>query len=136
MQQDDFNEFLAKLLSARAAHPVREFKEILRLGEMLTEADIPHELRRHMMGGYQLTYYGHAGKPVAPAGHIYGAGMGAVCSAIETPMSYGNEKDLIEIQGLLTDKEYKETGRSVLGYLTAEDVFNRIKNHWESKAGD
>lgn len=34
--------------------------------------------------------------------------------------------------GLMTEKEEQETGDIVLGWLTAEDVFNRIKTHWNS----
>lgn len=49
-----------------------------------------------------------------------------VCSAIWGKGSYGYEDDLIEIRGLLSDKE-KEYD-DVLGWLTPEEVFFRI---WE-----
>ena len=138
MNEKEFNAFLSQLFGGMMAGDSRQYdyKEILKLDEMLTEAGIPHDLNRHMAGGYQLVYYGKKGKPVAPAGHIYGAGYGAVCSAIESPMSYGSENDLIEIQGLMTREEYEKTGSSVLGNLTAEDVFNRIKKHWEADKGE
>lgn len=40
---------------------------------------------------------------------------------------YGREKDLLEIMGLLTPEEEKIN--SVIGYLTAEDVFERITKY-------
>ena len=54
-------------------------------------------------------------------------------SVIEHEFSYGNEKDLLEISGLMTEKEEKETQDTVLGYLTAENVFERIKKHYKDK---
>lgn len=59
-----------------------------------------------------------------------GSGVGAICSVIETPFSYGHENDCIEISGLLTEEEYSY-GDSVKGDLTTEDVFERIKAHWD-----
>jgi hypothetical protein len=44
--------------------------------------------------------------------------------------SYGNESDLLEIMGLLTPEE-QEFDR-VLGNLSAQEVFSRIKTHWDS----
>ena len=64
-----------------------------------------------------------------------GPGVGAICSAIETPFSYGHENDRIEISGLLTEEEYRN-GDSVQGNLTAEDVFERIKKHWSRESRD
>ena len=57
-------------------------------------------------------------------------GYGSVCSVI---YGYGSEKGLLEISGLMTDEEYEKENDSVLGYLTAENVFARIKKHWESE---
>lgn len=45
-------------------------------------------------------------------------------SAIEGSGTYGSEDDLLEIMGLLTEEEKKED--TVVGWLTAENVFNRI----------
>lgn len=50
------------------------------------------------------------------------------CSVIEHYISYGNEDDLLEIMGLLTPEEEKYD--RVKGYLTAEEVFKRIKEHY------
>ena len=95
------------------------YNEILRLKGMLEKAKIPFEFSK-VFGGYHIEYPASAGR---------------VCSVIEHDYSYGREKDLLEIQGLMTKKEYKETLDNVIGYLTAEDVFQRIKKHWKSIKG-
>jgi hypothetical protein len=97
--------FMKKLVN----HTNKRFKEILRLKSMLDEANIPYECRC-ANSGYIIHY--------PEWEHCY-------CSAIEHMYSYGCKEDLIEIMGLLTDSE-KETD-SVVGFLTADDVFSRIK---------
>ena len=95
------------------------YNEILRLKGMLEKAKIPFMFSKSF-GGYHIKYL---------------ASTDRVCSVIEHDYSYGGEKDLLEIQGLLTKKEYKETQDTVIGYLTAEDVFQRIEKHWKSIKG-
>lgn len=90
------------------------YKEILLLDRMLTEAKIPHTLTR-FMDGWQVCYPEYS--PEA-----------RVCDAIEHCGSYGNAIDKLELMGLLTDSE-KECD-SVVGGLTAEDIFDRIKIHY------
>jgi len=51
------------------------------------------------------------------------------CSVICNPMSYGHEEGLLEIMGLLTKEENEDD--DVVGWLTAEDVFNRIVKDWK-----
>ena len=51
--------------------------------------------------------------------------------AIEHSGSYGSKKDLLEIMGLLTPEEQKLN--SVLGYLTAREVFERIERDWKGR---
>ncbi len=94
-----------------------EYNEIFKLKSMLEENHIPFEWIEHndLRNGYQICYPGKDGK--------------CVCSVIEHSFSYGYEKDLLEIQGLLTAEE--EECDSVLGYLTADNVFQRILSHWE-----
>ena len=46
--------------------------------------------------------------------------------------TYGEEDDLLEIMGLLTEEEEKID--DVTGYLTAEDVFNRIVKYFKNKS--
>ena len=87
---------------------MRKYNEIFRLKEMLDKLDIPYEFRG-LFEGYQI---------------LYPNKTNCVCSVIEHNFSYGRDKDLLEIQGLLTEKE--EIDDDVLGNLTAEDVFGRI----------
>ena len=91
------------------------YNEILKLKNMLEKAEIPFEFSE-IFSGYHITYPGNKFR---------------ICSVIEHDYSYGREKDLLEIQGLLTKKEYKETQDTVIGYLTAENVFQRIEKHWK-----
>lgn len=51
------------------------------------------------------------------------------CSVICNPYSYGGKEGLLEIMGLLTKEESEND--DVIGWLTAEDVFNRIKKDWK-----
>lgn len=91
------------------------YTEILKLDRMLTEAKIPHALVR-LMDGWQVIY---------PDVGIYDS----VADAVENTGSYGHEKNLLEIMGLLTDEEARFN--SVKGWLTAEDVFERIEKHYK-----
>ena len=95
------------------------YTEILKLDELLNKANIPHTLR-NLFDGFQILY------------PEYTESCGLVMDAIEHFGSYGSEKNLLEIQGLLTEKEQRSD--SVLGYLTAEEVFKRIENHWNGRA--
>lgn len=97
----------------------RKYNEIFKLKDMLEKAKIPFNFSE-LHGGYHIVYPADGGK--------------CICSVIEHDGSYGREKDLLEIQGLMTKEELEETQDTVFGYLTAENVFFlRIKNHWEKK---
>lgn len=102
-----------------------KYTEIFKLKEMLEEAKIPFEYEDESMP-VEFIIDGKWEKY-----HIcYPAfDKTRVCSIVQGRGTYGNENDLLEIMGLLTDKERK-WGDSVAGHLTAEDVFNRIKNHY------
>ena len=91
-------------------------KEIWNLHYMLLAERIPHKI----------------GFMPATAGFFitYGYEDDTICSVIEHDNSYGHEENLLEIKGLLMEEE-SETD-SVVGYLTAEQVFQRIKDHYES----
>ena len=91
------------------------YKEIHKLREMLVSAGIPHEVKRNADGW-------HIGYPTLDLNGD------RVCSIVENMISYGHENDLLEIMGLLTPEEEEED--AVMGWLTAEDVFGRIKAHW------
>lgn len=89
------------------------YQEILKLDRMLTDASIPHTLDQ-LFDGWQVCY------PTREQPEL-------VMDAIEHYGSYGKDEDKLEIMGLLTPDE--EEHDSVLGYLTAEDVFERIRKH-------
>lgn len=92
------------------------YKEIFKLRDMLDNAGIPYMFENGFMNGGALAYPNREN---------------IVCSAIEHDGSYGRQVDKIEIMGLLTDEESEYD--SVLGHLSADEVFRRIKNHWESR---
>ena len=93
------------------------YNEILKLNTMLDNAKIPHMIRR-LDDGWQVIY-----SPYHPDSSW-------VTDAIETRYSYGSEDDLLELAGkLLTEEELKRD--SVVGGLTANNVFERISKHWE-----
>lgn len=100
------------------------YKEIFKLKEMLEKAGIPHkfinwktEWFRHEK--WQITY-----PNVEP--------QNCICSCIEGFGTYGEEQDLLEIRGLLTEEEFEND--SVLGHLTAEEVFERIEKHYKGES--
>lgn len=104
-----------------------EYKEIFKLKEMLEKEKIPFDFR-NLYDGYQICY---------PRNDNLKEGIfGRVCSIIEHNGSYGHNNDLLEIQGLMTKREEKETQDSVLGYLSAKDVFKRIKKHWKRSSSE
>lgn len=88
------------------------YTEILKLHKLLIDANIPHTLDR-FLDGWQIVYPNTKSR---------------VADAIQHYGSYGNEKNLLEIMGLLTPIEAESD--SVLGCLTAEDVFNRMREHY------
>lgn len=97
--------------------PKNGFQEIIRLENMLKEKNIPYIIRPEF-GGYHIIYNGHSKNKGS-----------FVCSIIEHCGSYGREEDKLEIMGLLTEEEKQHD--SVKGYLTAEEVFDRILRDWE-----
>ena len=109
--------------------------EIHKLHAMLTEAGIEHKFRDRtppgahgrelkINWGYQVCVYYPNGKRMISAIEGYGTyGYGAWDHG--TLGSDEKDGDLIEIMGLLTPEESEHD--SVAGYLTAEEVFRRIK---------
>ena len=78
---------------------------------MFEEAKIPHTFKP-FINGYQIVIWSKDEEQ-------------RLCDAVQTFGSYGMENDKIEIMGALTQKEREID--SVLGYLTAEEVFKRFK---------
>lgn len=99
--------------------------ELEKLDSLLTEAGIPFE-----NFGMQICYYGPQGRPKPKDSNVWqGSGIGAVCSVIAN--GYGSSEGLLEISGLMTREEMDRVHDTVLGHLTAEDVFARIRTHYE-----
>ena len=88
--------------------------EMEKLINMLKENNIPFEIDS-CWGTPQVRYPSKAN---------------CICDAICHHFSYGHEDGLLEIMGLVDEEEM---GDNVEGYLTAEDVFKRIKNHYEAE---
>lgn len=109
--------------------------EIFKLHRMLDEAEIQHEFvdesideKYYFLESIDGTKY-HI---YYPSCDEFRKGINsetdttdAGCSVIEGYGTYGYEQDLLEIMGLLTSEE--EEHDPVRGYLTAENVFERIK---------
>ena len=94
-----------------------KYKEIFKLRKLLDHILIPYAfLERDDLNGFQI---------------IYPCTDNPICSVIEHDYSYGADKDLLEIMGLLTEQEKQED--SVKGYLSANDVFYRIKKHFDEE---
>lgn len=87
--------------------------EMEKLASLLTEAEIPFLKTDDLFCGTQIVY-SYKGKKV--------------CDAICNRYSYGGTDGYLEIMGLV-DK--KKVGDVVEGWLTADEVFDRIKKHWE-----
>lgn len=92
-----------------------KYTEILKLRQMLCKAGIPHTLSR-MYDGWQIIYF---------------RGQEQVADVVQHGFSYGAEKDMLELQGLLKpqEKEYDD----VVGYLSANEVFKRIEKDFFAK---
>lgn len=89
--------------------------EMNKLAYMLACRLIPYEFTKHLNGPH-LEYPNH---------------KDCECSVICNDVSYGHEDGLLEIMGLLTDEE--EEFDDVKGWLTADDVFERISKDYFSQ---
>ena len=86
-------------------------KEIFKLKKMLEDEKIPFEfIEREELEGSQI---------------VYTSNEKFICSVIQHKYSYGNDVNLLEMLGLTKHDD-------VEGYLSAEDVFERIKRHYKA----
>lgn len=93
--------------------------EIERLASLLDSARIPYERDDEK-------------NPIVPIKRIkYPNVEDFKCSAIQGDYTYGGRENLIEIMGLLTEEEAEYD--DVKGYLTADEVFQRIKADWDAQ---
>lgn len=103
-----------------------KYKEIFKLKDMLEEANIPFEFEFIESEPMGLLLY-----EIGVRYHLcYPCFNKMICSVIEGYGTYGGENDKLEIMGLLTPKELEVD--TVVGHLTAENVFDRIKTHWDN----
>lgn len=91
--------------------PTVDTSELRMLAHKLAGANIPYELSE-WLGGLRIAYPNDTE---------------IVCSVIQNFGSYGGRNGKLEIMGLLTDEEAEHD--AVVGWLTADDVFNRIAFH-------
>ena len=129
-----------------------KYKEIFKLKEMLEKAEIPYifidrveEDRKLMKNNeylneylkdkeyYQILLFNDF-REVMEHYNTYKVfdNEKRIISIVQGYGTYGEEDDLLEIMGLLTEEEEKID--SVTGYLTAEDVFNRIVKYFKDKS--
>lgn len=107
-----------------------KYAEILKLKEMLEEANIPFTFTDDFGGVEEWVEIGAGfAKIYSDQHHAYQIRLGTLADVVENNYSYGQEKDLLEIMGGLTEEEMEHD--SVLGWLTAEEVFKRFKYCWE-----
>lgn len=94
-----------------------DLTEFHKLAKMLEDAGIPHsnEPFFRLANGRQIILFDSNGKRIADAVCHHG--------------SYGHEDGLLEILDALTEEESEQD--SVLGWLTAEEVFKRFKYCYE-----
>lgn len=85
------------------------YTEMSKLEQLLQEAEIPYRIE-YIWGTPSVRYYGH--------------GEELICDAICHSGGYGHEEGLLEIMGLTRN------GDSVEGWLTSEEVFDRISEDW------
>ena len=129
-----------------------KYKEIFKLKEMLEKAEIPYifidrveEDRKLMKNNeylneylkdkeyYQILLFNDF-REVMEHYNTYKVfdNEKRIISIVQGYGTYGEEDDLLEIMGLLTEEEEKID--DVTGYLTAEDVFNRIIKYFKDKS--
>lgn len=104
------------------------YTEIFRLKEMLEKANIPFEYKNRSSELSIIPYSTIEFHQICYPNRNLSE---RVCSVIEGDGTFGAEVDTLEIMGLLTDEEYKDD--SVLGGLTAEEVFERISKHYKGE---
>lgn len=107
-----------------------EYTEILKLKEMLEEAGIPFTFTDDLFDVKEKLEENPSLSPIYHKQYpAYQIRLGDIVDVIEHCFSYGEENDQLEIMGGLPEEEEKYD--SVLGYLTAEEVFKRFKYCWE-----
>ena len=102
-----------------------KYKEIFKLKQMLEKEKIPFDFTCASYPESNFIHY-HLEYPSK-----FDMDGSRIVSVVEGIGSYGREADKLEIMGLLTPEEAERD--SVAGWLTADDVFRRIKEHYENE---
>ena len=92
--------------------------EMTKLITLLINSDIPFDLTTDAMGNQHNQVW-------------YPSRDNTVCDVICHEYSYGGKDGLLEMMGLLTDEEAE--GDSVLGWLTADEVYRRISADYKGE---
>lgn len=103
---------------------MERYTEILKLKEMLEKANIPFTFTDDLFGAKKK---GEVDSKKYPA---YQIRLNKDIDVVQHCYSYGEEKNLLEIMGGLTEEERETDG--VLGNLTAGEVFKRFKYCYEN----
>lgn len=102
-----------------------KYKEIIKLKRKLIRSKIPFKF---------VAWHKSLNFPFGKKYQIlYPSAEQIVCSVIEGIGTYGSEMDLLEINSLLTEEESKYN--TVKGYLSADNVYQRIKKHYIEHGG-
>ena len=105
-------------------------KEIFRLKRMLEKAEIPFKFIKNF--GYDETLLSEYPDILEHYQICYPQeGEGMKISVIEGLGTHGREQDKLEILGGFTPWEQFKHGDSPIGFLTAKNVFKRIKKDWD-----
>jgi len=102
-----------------------KYTEIFKLKDMLEKEGISFEWKDE---SYLFSTIGEEKYHICVPGFDLGA---RIVSIIQGWGTYGAEEDKLEIMGLLTNEEAEHD--SVVGGLTAQDVFSRIKAAWDGE---
>ena len=92
--------------------------EMTKLITLLLNSEIPFDLTTDAMGNQHNQVW-------------YPSRDNAVCDVICHEYSYGGKDGFLEMMGLLTDEEAE--GDSVLGWLTADEVYRRISADYKGE---
>lgn len=108
-----------------------KYKEIFKLKRMLEKENIPFDFIENL--GYDKRLLGMYPDLLDHYQICYPSSDNRWISVVQGYCTYGGTVNRLEIMGGLTPLEKYETGDTVVGYLTAKNVFKRIKTHYDSE---
>lgn len=99
-----------------------KYTEIFKLKEKLDAIDLEYEFHDHSIGLIQHEHYQIV---------LLDEEGNRIVSIVQGSGTYGSYDNKLEIMGLLTPEE--EECDSVVGWLSAEEVYERIMNYYASR---